>query len=199
MPLLAHGSDAPPRWSFDAPRRFVVEMKVETPYVMYLADDRNGTAMVSYLALAAVLECAPEATLPKDKGWEVRCTVPDASVFAMPVVGDEGRAQEAVQDYEAALEAAAVHFQLSPDGHLSKIRLDEPAKRSVRTAYIHDMEERYLELALAPLDGWLPEEGVAVGTTYKQKTFHPAEMPVKETAMGSLKATQTFKGNEGGE
>jgi hypothetical protein len=190
--FIASAFAAPPTWSWapEVTHRYVVQMRTETPYVMWLLEDRNGAARVASVALAADLRCSLEDTLKPGKGWLVVCDVGEASFFAVAVAQDVGRAQEAVGHYDRLLEDTKVHFKLTPDGAVSQLRLAEPEDRSERSFYIHQMLERYMELAMSPLDVQLPPIDMRAGEGWMQRNFKPGEMPTRETAAGSVKVQQ---------
>jgi hypothetical protein len=191
--LAFAASAAPMQWSWPETdsRRYLVEMKVQTPYVMYLLEGANKEVRVTFVALQAVIDCKVHETLPKDKGWTVQCPISDASFFAVPINSDTGRSQPVVDDYERLLEGATVEYRLGRDGRVSAVRLLGIDAHDERSTYIADRLTRYVERGMAALDVQLPTDEPAPAS-WAHKPFLAAEMPIATLPMGSVKATEAL-------
>jgi hypothetical protein len=196
LALSAHAEPLQWRWNDGSTHRYALEMKVQTPYVMYLLEERNKEVRVSFVGLQAVMRCAVHETLPKERGWVVHCPIEDASFFALPVVQDVGRADEVVKEYEAALEKATIEYKLTPSGRVSSVDLLGLDHSDARSLYIEDHLTRYVERAMSALDVALPTKDPAPAE-WPQRPFTPAEMPISQTPMGSVSATTRLGQRQG--
>lgn len=197
--VTALAAAASPAWSWSRgeTHRWLVESSVQSPYVMWLIEERNASARVGWYSMAATVACRTKTVLPKGKGFILRCKTEDASLYARAIVGDEGQVGGALKDYEHALENHAFSLKITPQGRISQVHLDLPDTPRPRTKYIHDMLDRYLALALVPLDVQLPREGAVVGDVWAQKNFRGGQFPVEASLMANLKTRNQLADQNG--
>ena len=190
--LLFSGTAFAHHWSWgETPRRYLIEMETQTPYIMWLLQEANKEGRVSYAATSVLMNCAVRQVLPKDRGWLIQCPVEDASFFAVALMEDQGRADAVVLEAEKQIEGSTVTFKQSREGAVSGIRLEGLDVHDPRSAFIAGQVERLVERAVVALDVPMPAED-AVQPQWVVKNFSTAKMPLTDLLTGSIKAISAW-------
>lgn len=184
----------PMAWHWDSgqSRRYLTGALYDSPWVIYLVEEKGAWVRVYKVGVQVLMTCSVESTLPKDRGWFIECPIEDASMWAVPVDEDMGRAAGVVHEYEAWMEQATVAYKLAPDGRISQIRMKGVEGNNERARFILENLERFVGRAVASLDVQLAD-----GSAENWRIRQPAatDFPIP-SMMSQFKGKVTYETTE---
>jgi len=152
----APASSAPLALRWDLPVRYHAEASIQTPdgyrYIAWV----NTEAVAKQSDISLDLSCTGQAA---GRGWEVMCTIDDASLSGVAYTGDQADLDAIFQEHSARLMDATVQIQVTADGHLGTVDLEGIDKRDDRMAEIFEDLRQLVRHDLAPLDLSMPRGG----------------------------------------
>lgn len=178
-------------WPAGEERRFHTSMAFRSPFVMTLLSVRNEERYAAELSITAVIRCTSEGL--RRRATDIRCTIDDAGVRAIPMRNDVGRIQGVLEEWERSLEMSTMLFGIRENGRVERVRLENLPQNNPRERFIAGRLETYYTRAIAPLDLQLPEEP-SPGWIHRSPRI--AEIPFDSTG-GSVRLAQTSAVEEG--
>jgi len=197
LALSAYAQDLPTwRWDPEVEHRYLVQANFQSPYVLFLLAEQNHEVRAAQVLIGAVMSCRLHTQLKKSA--DVICDAENASVLALPLSTDRGRATPILLEYEAILEQAEIRFRSTPDGRLRDLRLRGVDESDERQRYIVDTARRFFERALSPMDVPTPPAGSGPGSTWPYKDPLAGKLPVSLSLIGSFRFVEQVVGVDDG-
>ncbi len=157
-------------WEWASPRRYLLDLDLLVPRPLTLQAENNYEVRVPILSVQVDTECA--AVDPRKSGFDLKCTLTDLSLAAMPLERDaEHHVVEILDDVESRMKNAYMQISLAADGRIRALDLEGMETKNINDRVRTSQEVMRLVLARAfsAFDLLLPKNGsVAVGTAWKQ-------------------------------
>jgi hypothetical protein len=184
------------KWSGGEPYRFVSEMLLDSPTVIWFFGRENAQARMFRIELAAQYVCTGE---PVRKDVKLTCKVEDARMGGAAVSADQDQVAEILREYERKLKEATVEVIVRSDGHIKLVDLEGVSKDLLRENEIQEILRQIVRRSLAPLGMQAPRGGADPGRAWRHKG-PPAffELFSKYGSSGGMLYEYTWKGESDG-
>ena len=183
-------------WSGGEPYRFVSEMLLDSPTVIWFYGRENAQARMFRVELAAQYVCTGE---PVRKDVKLTCKIEDARMGGAAVTADQDQVPEILREYERKLKEATVEVIVRADGHIKLVDLEGVSKDLLRENEIQEILRQVVRRSLAPLGMQAPKGGADPGRPWRHKG-PPAffELFSKYGSSGGMLYEYTWKGEADG-
>jgi hypothetical protein len=174
-------------WEWSAPRRYLLELEMVVPRPLLFQAENNYEVRVVAMNLQVDTTCVAETV--RKTATDLRCSLDQLSMAAMPVSADAGRVPTVLEDIEGARQGAWIELSLAPDGQLKAIDLEGLSTKNVneRVRQLQETMRLVLVRAFAALDLELPRDGaIAEGAQWSQKGSEIVGFPSLAGTVGSV-------------
>jgi len=174
-------------WTWDAPRRYLLEADVYYPSYQVFPAEENREVRIVATTLRVDTTCAPYGK-PAKKFVEVRCSLDDIEIAALPLAADAGRVVTVLDEIERVLEPAYLQIEFNYDGRVRSIDLEGISTQNMNDR-IRRMEQTIrlaLVRAFAPFDLALPSGGADDGRPWTHDGMLANGFPSLVGSVGSV-------------
>ncbi len=147
-------------WTWDAPRRYLLELDLVPNRALLLQAEKNIEARVPAINLKIDTTCS--VFEDRKTATDLRCTLDDLGMQVLPFPADVGRVTPVLDEIESTMKKAYVQLTLGKDGKVRSIDLEGLETQNVNDRVRNTQEVMRLILvrAFAAFDLELPPEGV---------------------------------------
>lgn len=172
-------------WPEGESHRYFLEADVQTPYLLQFNAQANDNIRVAKFTLTLNTLCTNIGDMGK-KGFELKCSIDDVRLVAMPTASDAGRGLLGILDeIDAGYLGASATIMMGRDGYVRSVSLDGVTDRIRRMREMEETMRLMLARSVSALDLGLPRKGDDGGSAWLVKKTTVFQLPSKFGSFGS--------------
>ena len=182
-------------WSEGESIRYVGDMLLDSPTVIWVYGVENAQARIFQLQLTTQYDCKASAA---GKNTLLTCSFVDPVVNGSGVMGDAKHVPAIMTEYSSILKDATAEITLRPDGHIKLVDLENLRKGLLRENEVHEILRQLVRRSVAPMGMQTPKGGEDPGRKWRHKGPNAFfELFSKYGSSGGMVYEYTVSGTEG--